>query len=134
MSINSKVGLAEISAPSGTYIVYSTSPGQYALDGAGDHSPFTEELLRWIKEPGLPIEQVFKRVRRDVLRRTDNEQQPWDSSSLTEEFYFTPLEDSEAPVIADDNFDEAFKYFSTAMELSDREEYDEAIVLFSKVI
>lgn len=48
----------------------------------------------------MPIEQLFKRVRLEVNNVTDGQQIPWESSSLTSEFYFfgdTRLASSRAP-------------------------------------
>lgn len=83
-------GLAEMKAPTGTFLSYSTAPGEVALDGAGDNSPFTEALARHIPEPGVPIELTFKSVRVDVLEATGGRQVPWDTSSLTSDFTFIP--------------------------------------------
>lgn len=81
-------GLAIIStAPEGTFISYATGPGQVALDGKGRNSPYTAALLKYMKEPGLPIEQVFKKVR---LRLSSVRQTPWELSSLKGDFYFQP--------------------------------------------
>ena len=41
-----------------------------------------------IRRPGATVEQVFKRVRIEVMSRTSDEQVPWESSSLTGDFYF----------------------------------------------
>ena len=83
-------GLAEMKAPVGTFLAYATSPGSVAYDGAGQNSPFTTALARAMRIPGLPIEQAFKRVRIEVLEATDKRQTPWDTSSLTSDFRFTP--------------------------------------------
>lgn len=88
-------GLAEMKAPTGTYLAYSTAPGSVALDGLDGNSPFTKALLTHIPRPGLPIEQVFKQVRVDVLEETGGRQVPWDASSLTGAFAFVP--DAPAP-------------------------------------
>ncbi len=84
-------GLAQVDAPKGTLIAYATSPGRVALDGDGDNSTYTTALLRALDTPGLPVESVFKRVRSDVARTTGDQQIPWESSSLTGDFYFLPL-------------------------------------------
>jgi hypothetical protein len=81
-------GLAIVDAPNGSIVGYSTAPGTEALDGAGDHSPYTAAFLREAHEKNLPIEQLFKRVRLDVNNSTDGQQTPWESSSLTSDFYF----------------------------------------------
>jgi hypothetical protein len=83
-------GLGRMEAPRGTLIAYSTAPGSVAYDGpAGENSPYTQHLVEAIQRPGLPIEQMFKHVRQSVLKSTDGEQTPWESSSLTGDFYFT---------------------------------------------
>ncbi len=81
-------GLAAIDAARGTLIAYATSPGSVALDGDGSNGVYTEELLRALEEPGLEVEKVFKRVRVGVARRTNQQQIPWESSSLTGNFVF----------------------------------------------
>jgi hypothetical protein len=81
-------GLAIVDAPAGTIVAYSTAPGTEALDGSGKHSPFAAAFMRIAKQPDLPIEQVFKKVRRLVNDSTDNKQTPWESSSLTSDFVF----------------------------------------------
>ncbi|KMK67118.1 caspase family protein [Puniceibacterium sp. IMCC21224] len=81
-------GLAEMNAPTGTFLSYSTAPGAVALDGQGDNSPFTKALAQEIRAPGVPIEQIFKKVRVAVIAETNGQQTPWDTSSLTGEFSF----------------------------------------------
>jgi len=81
-------GLASINAPTGTLIAYATAPGNVAADGSGNNGLYTEELLSQIRNPGLKIEDVFKRVRANVLKRSGNQQIPWESSSLIGDFYF----------------------------------------------
>ena len=81
-------GLAIVDAPRGSIVGYSTAPGMEAQDGDGNHSPYTSAFLNVAREPNLPIEQLFKRVRLQVNNTTDGRQTPWESSSLTSDFYF----------------------------------------------
>jgi uncharacterized caspase-like protein len=81
-------GLSETRAGLGTLIVYATQPGNVALDGEGKNSPFTTALLSHVEAPGLEIRQVLTRVRQSVIETTKGKQVPWDSSSLTGDFYF----------------------------------------------
>lgn len=81
-------GLAQIDAPTGSFISYATAPGKVALDGNSVNSPFTTALANALPKAGLAIEQVFKQVRVDVIRATGGAQTPWDSSSLVSDFYF----------------------------------------------
>ncbi len=81
-------GLAEMKAPTGTFLAYATAPGAVAFDGMGGNSPFTKALAEAIQTKNLPIERVFKQVRVGVLNETNGAQTPWDTSSLTQEFVF----------------------------------------------
>jgi uncharacterized caspase-like protein len=84
-------GLAMVDTKSGapgTFISYSTSPGSEAEDGTGANSPYTTALMKVAREPGLPIEEAFKRVRVSVNDATQGRQVPWESSSLTSDFRF----------------------------------------------
>ncbi len=81
-------GLARMEAPSGTLVAYATAPGRTAADGRGRNSPYTKHLVEVLKRPGLTVEEVFKRVRKEVMGETDGRQVPWESSSLVGDFYF----------------------------------------------
>src|ERR1700738_2766655 len=81
-------GLATMDAPAGILIAYSTAPGSVAADGTGRNSPYTEALTHAIRELHEPVEQVFKHVRVGVMSVTSGKQVPWESSSLTGDFYF----------------------------------------------
>jgi carboxyl-terminal processing protease len=72
----------------GTFIAYSTSPGQTAADGSGKNSPYSKALAGAIVKPGVGIEEAFRDVRAQVMAATSDKQIPWDSSSLTAPFFF----------------------------------------------
>jgi hypothetical protein len=81
-------GLTMVDAPRGTYIAYSTGVDQVAEDGTGANSPYTEALARAIIKPGVKLEDAFKEARRLVEAATDNKQVPWETTSITGDFYF----------------------------------------------
>jgi uncharacterized caspase-like protein len=82
-------GLAPVEAPLGSMVAFSTAPGGVALDNPAEkNSLYTKHLLAEMREPGLPIELVFKQVRLAVARETGRVQVPWESSSLTGDFCF----------------------------------------------
>ena len=84
-----RAGLAPLDAPVGTLVAFSTAPNGIALDGAtGAHSVYAKHLLTHLQTPGLPVEQLFKRVRIGVAEETQRVQVPWESSSLTTDFCF----------------------------------------------
>ena len=88
-------GLVRMDAPSGSLIAYSAAPGKEADDGEGENSPYTLALAGALVEPGLKVEDVFKRVRARVEEETGRKarkQTPWEHSSLKGDFYFVPPE------------------------------------------
>lgn len=83
-------GLATMNAPTGSMIAYATAPGSTASDGIGKNGLYTEQLLAQMKIAGQKIEDVFKRVRANVMSRSNSQQVPWEASSLIGDFYFVP--------------------------------------------
>ena len=94
-------GLASIQSAVGTMIAFATQPDAVALDGGGRNSPFTAALLNHIREPGIDIAVTMRRVRVDVLAATNQQQVPWDHSSLTDAVVLVPGERqvATAPVV-----------------------------------
>ena len=60
-------GLAQVDAGVGTFVAYSTQPGNVALDGAGRNSPFTAALTKRMVEPGRNLTSVKIDVRKDEI-------------------------------------------------------------------
>jgi hypothetical protein len=83
-------GLAPMDAPVGSYLAFATAPARVASDGNDGNGLYTQHLLEAMRTPGLKIEEVFKRVRVKVMADSKGEQIPWDSSSLSGDFYFIP--------------------------------------------
>ncbi len=82
-------GLATVARqPKGTFLAYATAPGTVAADGTGQNGLYTAELVKALKIPNLKIEDVFKRVRYNVSKQSNDTQIPWDNSSLVGDFYF----------------------------------------------
>lgn len=81
-------GLAQMDAPTGTFIAFATAPGSVAADGSGDNGVYTKHLLAEMMRPGVPLELMFKQVRNGVMTETGGRQIPWESSSLRGEFAF----------------------------------------------
>jgi formylglycine-generating enzyme required for sulfatase activity len=68
----------------GTLIAYATSPRRVALDGQpGRNGLYTASLLAAMQQPGVGIEEVFKRTRIAVAEASQGRQIPWESTSLT---------------------------------------------------
>src|SRR4051794_40552169 len=83
-------GLAPVIAPSGTLVMYSAALSSVVGDSGGEHSLFVGELLKEIRVPDLMAEETLNRTRVGVTRASRQEQVPWISSSLAEDFSFIP--------------------------------------------
>jgi lipoprotein NlpI len=83
-------GLAPVIAPNGTLVMYSAALSSVVSDNGGDHSMFVQELLKEIRVPDLMAEETLNRTRVGVTRASRQEQVPWISSSLAEDFSFIP--------------------------------------------
>ena len=83
-------GLAPVIAPNGTLVMYSAALSSVIVDNGGDHSLFVQELLKEIRVPDLMAEETLNRTRLGVTRASRQEQVPWISSSLAEDFSFIP--------------------------------------------
>lgn len=116
-SLGGSRGLAPVAAPEGTFILFSAGAGQTALDGMGgkDREPnsvFTRSLLKRLDEPGQPIQDIARLVRRDVeelAASVNHKQRPAYYDELTDDFILAadaPLRgaapiDDPAPAVAE---------------------------------
>ena len=66
-------GLAQVQTGVGTFIAYSTQPGNVALDGQGRNSPFTAALAKGVRAPQLALRLVLLQ-RRALETRADGGQ------------------------------------------------------------
>jgi uncharacterized caspase-like protein len=69
-------GLAVVSAPADSIIMYATSEGSTDDDGEGRNGLFTGYLLKNLKTPGLEVAEVFRRTGGDVARASGGKQRP----------------------------------------------------------
>jgi uncharacterized caspase-like protein len=65
-----------------TLIAYAAKGGSTAEDGDGEHSPYAAALLKHLPTPNLDLRQAFGLVRDDVMKATDNKQEPFTYGSL----------------------------------------------------
>ena len=89
LTINS--GLAEMKSSEGTLLVFATAPGQTALDGEGNNSPFTKALLNNLAAPNTEISVALTKARAEVAEVTKKKQSPWTNTNLTGLFYMNPV-------------------------------------------
>jgi uncharacterized caspase-like protein len=95
-SVKINDGLAPIRAPVGTLIAYSTEPGATASDGKGNNGLYATHLLKHMDDK-IPIEEVFKKVRKGVAKQSKNRQIPWEHSSLLWDVFINAPLNKEVP-------------------------------------
>lgn len=142
-------GLAMMNAPTGTLIAYATAPGKVASDGESANGLYTSVLLKYLKDPTLNIEQVFKRVRTEVTEKSHGAQVPWETTSLTGgDFYFAtkalPAENYEKDKannsanttreLNKENPEKALQFYTSGMEKYDQQNFKDALTDFTKAI
>ena len=76
-------GLAKMPPPTGSLIAFSTESGATAPDGKGTNSIYTLSLAKNLLIKDVSIDQVFRNVRAEVLKQSDNKQRPSEESKLT---------------------------------------------------
>ena len=74
---STSTGLAKMEAPSGTLISYAAKPGTRSIDGTGHNGLYTSVLLKYLPIPGMPIEQMLKKVGTEVRQLSRDQQQTW---------------------------------------------------------
>jgi len=105
-------GLARIELPkpavsgtSGGYfrvVAFATAAGQVASDGTGQHSPYTESLLRFIDQPGLEVSEMFRLAAGEVLASTGGVQKPEYLVQTSRTLFFLPPNITECDRLAVD--------------------------------
>jgi uncharacterized caspase-like protein len=93
-SVGSTRGLSVVQSgggAKGSAIMFSTSPGDVALDGTGRNGVFTAALLKYVNSD-MKLEDLFKKVTAEVRLVSGGSQKPWINASMTSDFYFLPDE------------------------------------------
>jgi uncharacterized caspase-like protein len=125
-------GLAQMQAPEGTLIAFSTQPGHKALDGKDGHSPYTSALARVMQKPGLDVFRTFNEVGLSVASVTHGRQRPWVSSSpIKGDFYFVPDVAKAAPVNTGPTQEESLRFYS-AERIGTEEAFNDFLKSFPK--
>ena len=76
-------GLAKVDPTSpNTLVAFAAKAGSTASDGDGKNSPFTAALVKYLPRPGLDLRRAFGFARDDVLKATNNRQEPFIYGSL----------------------------------------------------
>jgi len=86
-----KTGLANMTAPDGTYIAFAAAANAEAADGGNlGNGVFTYYLKKEIVKAGISIDDIFSNVASSVYNHTNKQQRPSRINDLMEIFYFIP--------------------------------------------
>ena len=81
--------------PRSTIISYATMDNQLAKDWSihdKSHSPYSRQLIRYLDDEEIPIEEVFRRVRIALIHETNRTQINLEESSLEKNVWLVPKE------------------------------------------
>lgn len=80
-------GLGRVGKAQNTLFAFSAAPGETALDGAGENSPFAAALASYLDMDGLEIRSVLTLVQQQVYDETGGQQLPYVESGLPTLFF-----------------------------------------------
>ena len=94
-------GLALVEPEPGVLIAFNAQPGTVAPEGPGPYGPYAQALAEMIREGGLPLPQVFERVRLRVNDITQGAEVTWHASHVDAPFlFFERAADAPPPPVA----------------------------------
>ena len=79
--------------PKSTIISYATMHNQIAKDWSiydQNHSPYTRALIKYLDDEEIPIEEVFRRVRAELIEETNRQQINLEENSLEKNVWLVP--------------------------------------------
>jgi uncharacterized caspase-like protein len=81
-------GLALVEPGPGSLVAFNAAPGTIAPEQDGPYGAYAQALAEMIRAGGLPLQDVFERLRLRVSDRTKGAQIPWSSSRVEAPFVF----------------------------------------------
>ncbi|MCK1638905.1 caspase family protein [Bradyrhizobium sp. 157] len=95
-------GLALVEADPRMLIAFNAAPGTVAPTEQGPYGIYAQSLAEMIRTGGLPLPEVFNRVRLRVNEASEGAQVPWDSQKIDASFtFFERAPDAPAPAPPD---------------------------------
>ncbi|WP_052954702.1 caspase family protein [Microvirga vignae] len=75
-------GLALMEPPAGYLIAFSSAPNITSGDAPGPYGHYATALAEMMRQPGVPVDEVFNRVRLRTHETTKGLQTPWHKTNL----------------------------------------------------
>jgi uncharacterized caspase-like protein len=93
-------GLALVDPDPNTLVAFNAAPGTIAPDETGPYSSYAQALAENTREGGIPLDEVFTRVRLRVNQTTNGAQVPWQVSKMQAPIYlFERAPDAPPPTV-----------------------------------
>jgi uncharacterized caspase-like protein len=94
-------GLALVEPEPGMLIAFGAAPGTVAPDGQGPYGPYALALAEMMRDGGLPLGELFDRVRLRVNEVTRGAQVPWHAAKVQAPFvFFERTPDAPQPAVS----------------------------------
>ena len=118
--------LALVEPETGMLVAFNAAPDTVAPEGQGPYGPYAQALAEMMREGGLPLAEVFERVRLRVNEITGGAEVPWHASKVQEPFvFFERAPDAPPPPVS---FEEKTAYRARPIrDLGDKEAYVAAL-------
>ncbi|AZO09230.1 peptidase C14 caspase catalytic subunit p20 [Mesorhizobium sp. M3A.F.Ca.ET.080.04.2.1] len=95
-------GLALVDPDPNMLIAFNAAPGTVAPEGKGPYGAYAQALAEMMREGGLPLDELFDRVRLRVNEVTQGAQVPWNASKISAPFvFFDRAPDAPAPKVSE---------------------------------
>jgi uncharacterized caspase-like protein len=75
-------GLSLVEPEQNVLVSFNAAPGMYAPKPSTDYGPYAQSLAEILRVAGLPLEEVFPRVRTRTAELSNGAQLPWSASHL----------------------------------------------------
>jgi len=96
-------GLSLVEPDRGMLVAFNAAPGTVAPQEKGPYGAYAQALAEMIRTGGLPLDEMFNRVRLRVNEMTKGGEVPWNSSKIDVPFvFFDRAPDAPPPVVSDE--------------------------------
>ncbi|MDP2354967.1 MAG: caspase family protein [Beijerinckiaceae bacterium] len=92
-------GFAAMRAGAGDLIAFNAAPGSVAPMSQPPYGAFAQALAESVREPGVPITDVFENVREFVSKYTNGAQTPWFDARIEPIILFEPRPNVARPTV-----------------------------------
>ena len=94
-------GLALFEPEPGMLIAFNAMPGSAAPDTPGPYGAYAQSLAEMMREGGLPLGDVFDRLRLRVSDLSNGAEIPWHASRVEGSFFFFDRAPDAPPIVSD---------------------------------